>query len=100
MLELLLKIAQEKVGCDFDYYKGYNLLKDSLEGLDEQTINKLLIGEYSLKYTDNNKGEVVDVPQTNPLNILSLIECKLIFNLDNLFTGRKALLLILQIILN
>jgi hypothetical protein len=77
MLELLLKIAQEKVGCDFDYYKGYNLLKDSLEGLDEQTINKLLIGEYSLKYTDNNKGEVVDVPQTNPLNILSLIECKL-----------------------
>ena len=30
MLELLLKIAQEKVGCDFDYYKGYNLLKDSL----------------------------------------------------------------------
>lgn len=77
MLELLLKIAQEKVGCDFDYYKGYNLLKDSLEGLDEQTINKLLTGEYSLKYTDNNKGEVVDVPQTNPLNILSLIECKL-----------------------
>ena len=77
MLELLLKIAQEKVGCDFDYYKGYNLLKDSLEGLDEQTINKLLTGEYSLKHTDNNKGEVVDVPQTNPLNILSLIECKL-----------------------
>lgn len=77
MLELLLRLAQEKVGCDFDYYKGYNLLKDSLEGLDEQTINKLLTGEYSLEYTDNNGGKVIDTPQTNALDILSLIEHKL-----------------------
>lgn len=66
MLELLLRLAQERVGCDFDYYKGYSLLKNNLEGLDEQTINKLLTGEYSLEYTDNNGGwKVIDTPQTN-----------------------------------
>lgn len=85
MLELLPRVAQEKVGCDFDYYKGYNLLKNSLEGLDEQTINKLLTGEYSLEYTDNNGGKVIDTPQANALNILSLIEHKL----DNIAEAYK-----------
>lgn len=83
MLQLAIRIAQEKVGCDFNYEAGSKLLSDCISGITKDLINGLLKGTHSAEYVDGTSLiNIIDKENKDSLNISNLIKIKI----DSIFS--------------
>lgn len=83
MIQLAIRIAQEKVGCDFNYKAGSKLLSDCIPGITEDLINGLLKGTHSAEYIDNTSSiNIINKENKDSLNISNLIKIKI----DSIFS--------------
>lgn len=83
MIQLAIRIAQEKVGCDFNYEAGSKLLSDCIPGITKDLINRLLKGTHSAEYIDDTSSiNIIDKENKDSLNISNLIRIKI----DSIFS--------------
>ena len=76
MIDLVVKIAREKLGCDFNYNEACKFLKECFSDLDNQSIDDILFGRKTAIATDSG-GELIDVPDNSVLNYIELYTLKL-----------------------
>ena len=76
MIDLVVKIAREKLGCDFNYEAASKFLKECFTELDDNAIDDILFGRKTAIATESG-GELIDKPDDSVLNYIELYTVKL-----------------------
>jgi len=76
MIDLVVKIAREKLGCDFDYEAASKFLKECFAELDDSAIDDILFGRKTAIETESG-GELIDKSDDSVLNYVELYTIKL-----------------------
>lgn len=76
MLNLLVRIAQEKVGYDFNYPGAIKFLQEAIPDIPIELCNGLILGTHSITNINGFDFDIEDIPNENTLNIIELIRVK------------------------